>query len=111
MQSLNVLLLGTKREKDCSGYHYRMLLLSCYPAEVSRAEVNGMCQNQKNGGECMRCVSMEVRESERRQQKRSLALILWCVLSTDEPQDELLCFICDLEHVGNVSDKIHYLDV
>lgn len=48
---------------------------------------------------------------ERRQQKRSLALILWCVLSTDEPQDELLCFIRDLEYVGNVSDNIHYLDV
>lgn len=48
---------------------------------------------------------------ERRQQKRSLALILWRVLSTDEPQDELLCFICDLEYVGNASDKTHYLDV
>lgn len=47
---------------------------------------------------------------ERRQQKRSLALILWCVLSPDQPQDELLCFICDLEYVGNVSGKIHYLD-
>ncbi len=47
MQSLNKLLLGTKEKKDCSRYHYGMRLLSCFPAEVSRAEVNGMCQDQE----------------------------------------------------------------
>lgn len=47
MQSLKKLLLGTKQEKDCSSYHYGMRLLSCFPAEMSRAEVNGMCQDQE----------------------------------------------------------------
>ena len=49
MQSLNKLLLGTKKqEKDCSGYHYGMrLALLSTSAEVSRAEVNGMCQDQE----------------------------------------------------------------
>lgn len=102
---------GRKKYIYCSRYHYRPLPLSCYPAEVSGAQVNGMCQNQKTEEASAGDARRRKRARERRRQEKRLARILRGALSRDEAEDELSYFISDLGLAGGINNCTHDLNI